>query len=386
MSARRITSVFAFLSLAIAAPAVAKNYSPAKVIQAMKVNNQRLRIIVEHRGRFYQDCPENSVCAMNATTREGVEAVEIDVRESADGTLWPIHDTNIGRTTNFSADGHLFNPYTRSAANERNNPAIHDLHDATLRSLKLRDPLGHVTGDAFQPLDAMMHKVDVGNRNLVYMFDIKTRPAIAKTAAMVRRLGLQDRAILKFNSTLVSPGTVLSETHGINFVPVIGTGSLDQIVDHYHLEKTSPSERVAAYVNDFAKTAGFVYFEVRNKMFTGPRSGSAFDTKVEGPLSQIDFYMALTHIPQGGYAPYTEHYATPSQPGTGYYYVDGHCCQLLTDNHDRSGYFGIDSRDDREVLHYMVSYNAVTISDIAAAAMSEARQMGARADEFRLYY
>ncbi|TCM04713.1 hypothetical protein [Sphingomonas sp. PP-CC-3G-468] len=71
MFSRKIASALALLSLSIAAPAAAKNYSPAKVIQAMKVNNQRLRIIVEHRGRFYQDCPENSTCAMNATTREG---------------------------------------------------------------------------------------------------------------------------------------------------------------------------------------------------------------------------------------------------------------------------------------------------------------------------
>jgi len=372
--------------LSIAAPALAKNYSPAKVIQAMKANNQRLRIVVEHRGRFYQDCPENSACAMNATTAEGVEAVEIDVRESADGTLWPIHDTNIGRTTNFSADGQLFNPYTRSAANDRNNPAISDLHDGTLNKLKLRDPLGHVTSQAFQPLEAMMHQVDVGNRNLVYMFDIKTRQAIAKTAAMVQRLGLQDRAILKFNSTLVSPATILSDTQGINFVPVIGTGSLDEIADHYHLERATPGERVSAYVNDFAKTWGFVYFETRNKMFTGPKTGNAFDTTVVGPLSQIDFYMALTHIPQGGYSPYVEHIATASQPGTGYYYLDGHCCQNLTDHYDQSKYFGSDSRDDRETLHYMISYNAVTISDIAEAAMSTARLMGARADEASLYY
>ncbi|KQR81363.1 glycerophosphodiester phosphodiesterase family protein [Sphingomonas sp. Leaf343] len=384
MNVRNLCIAFAIVTLA--APAVAENYSPAKVIQAMKVDNSRLRIVVEHRGHFSGGCPENSACAMAATADGGIEAAEIDIRESADGTLWPIHDTKIGRLTNYSANGHLFNPFYHSAQNDVNNPAIEAMRDATLRTLKLRDPSGVVTSSPFQPLEAMMHQVDVRNRNLVYVFDIKTKAAIGKVAAMIKRLGLDDRSVLKFNSTLTSVSEVSAETQGLHFVPVLGTGSLDQIADHHHLEKSQPSERIAAYVSDWAHTGGFVYFEVRNKMFSGPSSGNTFDAKVEGPLSELDFYMALSRIAIGGYAPHTEHYSTADQPGTGYYFVDGQCCQQLGGTLDRSRAFGPDLRDDRENLHYMISYNAVTISDQAASALNVARAMGGRADQYKLYY
>ncbi len=75
----RLAVLFAATAMTSAAMA-ATNYSPAKVIQAMKKDNKRLRIIAEHRGYFHQDCPENSICSIEEATRENVEAVEIDVR------------------------------------------------------------------------------------------------------------------------------------------------------------------------------------------------------------------------------------------------------------------------------------------------------------------
>ncbi len=387
MIPRRFLGALIVAMVTLSTPAAAKqNYSPAKVIEAMKANNHNLRIIVEHRGSFSQDCPENSICAINATGNAGIEAVEIDVRESADGTLWPIHDTRVGRTTNFAANGHLFDPYVRSERNTQSNPEISKLRDATLEKLRLRDPLGNVSRYSFQRLENMMRDVDIGNRNLVYMFDIKTSSAIGKTASMIRRMGLQDRSILKFNSTLVSPRNLLAETQGLHFVPVMGTGSLDQIADHFHLERSSPSERVNAYVHDLSRTRGFVYFEVRNKMFSGPTSNNDFDAKVEGPLNQVNFYMRLTGITQGGFRPSPEHFSTPNQPGSGYYFVDGQCCQQLAQHHDTSRHFGTDTRDDRENLHYMISYNAVIISEKGSQALAKARAMGARKEQHRLLY
>lgn len=386
ISRHSVLAAIAAITVTMAAPASAENYSPVKVIQAMKVNNPHLRIIAAHRGHFMRGCPENSICSIDQTANDGVEAVEIDVRESADGTLWPIHDTNIGRMTNYTSGGHLFDPFARSAANDRSNPAISSTRDDLLRTLKLRDVEGNVTRYPFQLLEAMVHDADVRNRNLVYVFDIKTGSAIIKTAAMIRRLRIQDRSILKFNSTLVDPGSLGGIMQGLHFVPVIGTGSLDQIVDHYHLEKPTPAERVNAYVYDFARTSGFVYFEVRNKMFSGSAGGDGSGVRVEGPLTQVDFYMALMQIPQGGYAPFPEHYSVPGQPGTGYYYVNGQCCHLLTDHFDQSRYFGSDTRDDRESLGYMLGYNAVVISDLASRALDRARQMGARADAYKILY
>lgn len=365
----------------------AKNYSPVKVIQAMGEDNTRLRIIAEHRGAFHQDCPENSICAINETSREGVEGVEIDVRESGDGTLWPIHDTTIGRMTNYSRDGKLFDPYTSSDENERNNPAINRMRDGILGHLKLRDPLGNVTSYSFEPLETMMKEVDRSNRNLVYIFDVKTTGAISKTADMIRRLGIQDRSILKFNSNLTTPDKVRSLTGGLNFVPVIGTGNLDYVVDHFHLEKSDPAERVGLYALDYAHTPGFIYFEVRNKMFSGKTSGSDLSgVRYEGPLYKLDTQLALSDIGIGGFSPQVEHYARNGQPGTGYYTVDGHCCTPLEARLDSSRYFGDDKRDDRSNTHQMLAVNQVVIAERGADALAEARRTGARADEDEIMY
>lgn len=382
----RLAALFAATAMTSAAMA-ATNYSPAKVIQAMKKDNKRLRIIAEHRGYFHQDCPENSICSIEETTRENVEAVEIDVRESGDGTLWPIHDTTLGRMTNYSLNGRLFDPYSTSQENEYNNPAISRVRDALLEKLKLRDPLGAVTDYAFLPLEIMMHKVDQLNRNLVYIFDIKTASGISKTADMIRRLGIQDRSILKFNSTLTSPSNVRSLTGGLYFVPVIGTGSLDTIADHYHQEKSTPAERVGAYAMDYAHTAGFVYFELRNKMMRGNTSGSNLSgVYFDGSLLKLDSVLAFSGVPIGGFSPQVEHYGRNGQPGTGYYSVDGNCCTPLESRLDSSRDFGNDTRDDRSNTHQMVAVNQVIIAERAGDAMAEARRIGARTDQNSILY
>jgi hypothetical protein len=352
------------------------NYSPAKTINAMRSYDPKLKIIAAHRGHFYQDCPENSVCSVLATARDSVEAVEIDVRESGDGTLWPIHDTNIGRVTNYTLTGALFDPYASDSNNEKNNPAITDMNDRALGALKLRDPLGNVTSYSFITLSALLQQTDRNNATLVYIFDIKTAGAISKTAALVKQLGIQNRSVLKFNSTLTSPGGVSNLTGGVNFAPVLGTGSLDTIADNYN-NGSSPIERVDNYVSAFSKVSGFVYFELRNKMLVGPSNKNQSVT-VEGPLRDVDFYVSASKINWGGYAPAVEHYATSSQPGTGYYSLNGHCCTSLTARMDTSKYFGNDTRDDRENLSLMVPVNGVIIAERAGDALSSAKQSGYR--------
>ena len=55
-------------------------------------------LIVAHRG-LHADLPENSVAALTAAWAAGVEWAECDVRASADGTLYLIHDEMLDRTT-----------------------------------------------------------------------------------------------------------------------------------------------------------------------------------------------------------------------------------------------------------------------------------------------
>lgn len=55
--------------------------------------------VIAHRG-LTRRAPENSLAAIEAALRSGIEAVEVDVRFSADGTPWLLHDAHLDRTTN----------------------------------------------------------------------------------------------------------------------------------------------------------------------------------------------------------------------------------------------------------------------------------------------
>ncbi len=56
-------------------------------------------MLVAHRGGAGH-CPENTLAAIEYALRLGVEAIEVDLRLSADGHLVLIHDPDLARTTN----------------------------------------------------------------------------------------------------------------------------------------------------------------------------------------------------------------------------------------------------------------------------------------------
>ena len=56
-------------------------------------------MLVAHRGGAGH-CPENTLAAIEFALRLGVEAIEVDLRLSADGQLVLIHDPDLVRTTN----------------------------------------------------------------------------------------------------------------------------------------------------------------------------------------------------------------------------------------------------------------------------------------------
>jgi glycerophosphoryl diester phosphodiesterase len=56
-------------------------------------------MIAAHRGDWHS-APENSLPAIESAIRKGVEIVELDIKETADGELVLMHDTTVNRTTN----------------------------------------------------------------------------------------------------------------------------------------------------------------------------------------------------------------------------------------------------------------------------------------------
>lgn len=57
--------------------------------------------VIAHRGAA-AEAPENSMEAFDLGMRLGADAIELDVRRSADGVLWVIHDETLDRTTDGS--------------------------------------------------------------------------------------------------------------------------------------------------------------------------------------------------------------------------------------------------------------------------------------------
>jgi glycerophosphoryl diester phosphodiesterase len=55
--------------------------------------------VVAHRGHTGK-APENSLASVEAAVNAGIEAVEVDIRFSLDGTPWLLHDAHLERTTN----------------------------------------------------------------------------------------------------------------------------------------------------------------------------------------------------------------------------------------------------------------------------------------------
>jgi glycerophosphoryl diester phosphodiesterase len=72
--------------------------------------------IVAHRG-LWGPAPENSPAAVEAALREGFTFIEIDVRASADGALFVLHDATLDRTTAYG--GRLATLSAREAARVR---------------------------------------------------------------------------------------------------------------------------------------------------------------------------------------------------------------------------------------------------------------------------
>ncbi len=66
--------------------------------QTLEARSEHAPIVVAHRGAS-STCPENTVPAFRAATELGVGMIELDARQSSDGTLVCLHDETVDRTT-----------------------------------------------------------------------------------------------------------------------------------------------------------------------------------------------------------------------------------------------------------------------------------------------
>lgn len=77
---------------------VAKVRTPQKAVKAIELLKRERPVVIGHRG-FSAFAPENTLPAFNLAMEAGVDLVELDYRQSADGQLMVIHDADLDRTT-----------------------------------------------------------------------------------------------------------------------------------------------------------------------------------------------------------------------------------------------------------------------------------------------
>lgn len=140
-------------------------------------------MVVAHRG-CWRLAPENSLRAIEECIRLGVDMVEIDIRQTADGQLVAMHDETVDRTTNGSGPVSLF------TLNE-------------LRMLRLRADAGG--GDApltDQAVPTLGEVLAVSAGRILVNLDVKS--ALRDPSyELASKKGLEDQILIKM--TLSSP-------------------------------------------------------------------------------------------------------------------------------------------------------------------------------------
>jgi glycerophosphoryl diester phosphodiesterase len=128
---------------------------PAQSIDDVLRKDRSGPLICGHRGGFYRDLPENSLSAIDNTVTRSAPSpviVEVDVRKSADGSLFVLHDRSVDRTTNGQGN-------------------ISALSDSYVNSLLVRKPDGELSDQKILTLDALLQYA--GTRNVLLMLDVK---------------------------------------------------------------------------------------------------------------------------------------------------------------------------------------------------------------------
>ena len=133
--------LLSFLIIGGMSPCVAQTcspstWSPALVVSTFGSPPQTLTGVVAHRGLWY-NVPENSLPAMVVAHNDGIEAVEIDIRETQDNVPVAVHDWALGRITNTGGDIYAtsLSTFLQSYLKMRDGVTVTNTHPAQLSDL-----------------------------------------------------------------------------------------------------------------------------------------------------------------------------------------------------------------------------------------------------------
>jgi glycerophosphoryl diester phosphodiesterase len=134
-------------------------------------------LVIGHRGGSDANYPENSFSLFDFTTDEGTNSsigLEIDIRKSASGSLYLMHDPTVNRTTNGTGDITL-------------------LEDTYLNELFLKDAQGQLRDQKIPLFADLLMKYQ--SKPVVLMLDIKG-PIIEEVLHLVQQYEMEKQCII----------------------------------------------------------------------------------------------------------------------------------------------------------------------------------------------
>ena len=134
-------------------------------------------LIVGHRGGFDTILPENSFALFEFTAQKACSSpvsIEFDIRESASGSLYIMHDETLDRNTSGSGK-------------------ITGLQDTYIESLFLKDRNGRLTSEKIPRFSDVLRHFQ--NRNVILMLDVKGE-ILPKVIEQIKSLQMEHQCIL----------------------------------------------------------------------------------------------------------------------------------------------------------------------------------------------
>lgn len=174
-----------------------------------------------HRANQEKGFPENSIGAINNDIANGVEMIEIDIRETKDGQLILMHDETIDRTTDGSG-----------------NVSNYTLQD--IQKFKLYNSSGVLTNETVPSLKEVL----VITRGKIYIdLDISKKVSFEAVYPIVKQFGML-KQVLFYSSKLDVIKTMINKDPEVIAMPIIDGD--DRFSDYENLQNI----KVVHYTND----------------------------------------------------------------------------------------------------------------------------------------
>jgi glycerophosphoryl diester phosphodiesterase len=193
-------------------------------------------MVIAHRA-CWREAPENSLPAIDACIRMGVDMVEIDVHVTADGKLIIMHDDTVDRTTNGSG-------------------LISDLTLAQIKELSLKEGLGGPDAALTEhKVPTLEEALAVIRGNVLVNLDAKGE-TLLQSLAVARHLNMTDHVLFKTDNLSPEHTELFKDVH---FMPIIreSEGSIESLLPIYQDTNPVAVEVVyqdAAYFEENAAT------------------------------------------------------------------------------------------------------------------------------------